>query len=104
MDDRSVLDPEVLHMVLQVPITLYFMTHAYFCLYHAISNLLIRRMRHAVAAYGPAVQVRRVWLVLMRKSCRIIAACMHRGSKLVSANQAAMHRQASRSFLTAGSS
>lgn len=28
----------------QVPITLYFMTHAYFCFYHAVSNVLIRRV------------------------------------------------------------
>lgn len=37
---------------LQVPITLYFMTHAYFCLYHALSNLLIRRTRNALRSYG----------------------------------------------------
>lgn len=42
---------------LQVPITLYFMTHAYFCLYHALANILIRRVRHAVAAYGSTAQV-----------------------------------------------
>lgn len=41
----------------QVPITLYFMTHAYFCLYHALSNLLIRRARAAVARYGTTAQV-----------------------------------------------
>lgn len=34
---------------LQVPITLYFMTHAYFCLYHALSNVLLRRLGHATA-------------------------------------------------------
>lgn len=28
----------------QVPICLYFMTHAYFCFYHAFSNILIRRV------------------------------------------------------------
>lgn len=44
---------------LQVPITLYFMTHAYFCLYHALSNMLIRRVRHALAARGPTAQVGR---------------------------------------------
>ncbi|KAI3423819.1 hypothetical protein D9Q98_009655 [Chlorella vulgaris] len=44
------------HRLNQVPITLYFMTHAYFCLYHALSNLLIRRVRHATAAYGTAAQ------------------------------------------------
>ena len=35
-------------MVLQVPITLYFMTHAYFCFYHALSNVVLRRTAHAV--------------------------------------------------------
>jgi hypothetical protein len=42
---------------LQVPITLYLMTHAYFCLYHALSNLLIRRVRHALAGRGAVAQV-----------------------------------------------
>lgn len=32
---------------LQVPITLYFMTHAYFCFYHALSNVVLRRVLHA---------------------------------------------------------
>ncbi|PRW32580.1 Cycloeucalenol cycloisomerase isoform B [Chlorella sorokiniana] len=44
------------HNLNQVPITLYFMTHAYFCLYHALSNLLIRRARAAVARYGSTAQ------------------------------------------------
>ncbi|GMH44375.1 hypothetical protein BSKO_12309 [Bryopsis sp. KO-2023] len=30
----------------EVPICLYIMTHAYFCFYHAFSNVLIRRVRH----------------------------------------------------------
>lgn len=47
-----------LPLPLQVPITLYFMTHAYFCLYHALSNVLIRRARAAVARYGSTAQVR----------------------------------------------
>ena len=38
---------------LQVPITLYFMTHAYFCFYHALSNVCIRRCKHAEAHLGP---------------------------------------------------
>lgn len=41
---------------MQVPITLYFMTHAYFNLYHTISNLLIRRTRHALSHRGPIAQ------------------------------------------------
>lgn len=47
-------------MLMQVPITLYFMTHAYFCFYHALSNVVLRRATHAVQHHRPAVQ----WLVL----------------------------------------
>uniref|UniRef100_A0A7S2QSM8 Cycloeucalenol cycloisomerase n=1 Tax=Chlamydomonas chlamydogama TaxID=225041 RepID=A0A7S2QSM8_9CHLO len=32
-----------------VPITLYFMTHAYFCFYHALSNVMLRRTSTALA-------------------------------------------------------
>ena len=32
------------------------MTHAYFCLYHALANLLIRRVRAATSRLGSAVQ------------------------------------------------
>jgi hypothetical protein len=35
-----------------VPINLYFMTHAYFCFYHTLSNICIRRARHVVAKHG----------------------------------------------------
>jgi len=31
----------------QVPINLYFMTHAYFCLYHTLSNYALRRLWRA---------------------------------------------------------
>ena len=41
---------------LQVPITLYLMTHAYFCLYHALSNMLIRRVRNAAKGHGALAQ------------------------------------------------
>ncbi len=44
------------HVALQVPIPLYFMTHAYFCFYHAISNVAMRVTRHATARFGPVVQ------------------------------------------------
>ncbi len=47
-------------MCLQVPITLYFMTHAYFCFYHALSNVVLRRTLHAVQRYHTIVQ----WLLL----------------------------------------
>ena len=51
--------PDML-LCLQVPITLYFMTHAYFCFYHALSNVVLRRMLHAVQRYHTIVQ----WLLL----------------------------------------
>ena len=44
------------HRLNDVPITLYFMTHAYFCLYHAIANVLIRRVRNAAQPAGPIAQ------------------------------------------------
>jgi cycloeucalenol cycloisomerase len=44
------------HRLNDVPITLYLMTHAYFVFYHAISNMVIRRVRHATKAYGGGVQ------------------------------------------------
>ncbi|KAK9909776.1 hypothetical protein WJX75_007309 [Coccomyxa subellipsoidea] len=40
----------------KVPIPLYFMTHAYFCFYHALSNVVIRRTRNATAKYGSTMQ------------------------------------------------
>lgn len=40
----------------QVPITLYFMTQAYFALYHALSNVMIRKARRSVASYGPRAE------------------------------------------------
>ena len=43
-------------LALQVPIPLYFMTHAYFCFYHAISNMAIRATRHLTAKHGALVQ------------------------------------------------
>lgn len=35
--------------VLQVPLVMYLMTHAYFCFYHALSNLVLRRVREHVS-------------------------------------------------------
>lgn len=35
---------------------MYFMTHAYFCLYHALANVLIRRTRNATSHLGPLAQ------------------------------------------------
>jgi len=32
------------------------MTHAYFCLYHALSNFLIRRVRNAMSLHGSVAQ------------------------------------------------
>uniref|UniRef100_A0A7S0RLV3 Cycloeucalenol cycloisomerase n=1 Tax=Chlamydomonas leiostraca TaxID=1034604 RepID=A0A7S0RLV3_9CHLO len=36
-----------------IPITLYLMTHAYFCFYHALSNVLLRRVRNMFAKSAP---------------------------------------------------
>ena len=41
---------------LQVPIPLYLMTHAYFCFYHAVSNVALRVTRHLTAERRPVVQ------------------------------------------------
>ena len=41
----------------QVPITLYFMTHAYFALYHALANVLIRKARNVAKPWGPRAQL-----------------------------------------------
>lgn len=38
---------------LQVPIALYFMTHAYFCFYHTLANVCLRRVSRAVAPGAP---------------------------------------------------
>lgn len=43
----AVHEKQQLFCVLQVPITLYLMTHAYFCFYHALSNVILRRVSHA---------------------------------------------------------
>lgn len=40
------------HRLNDVPITLYFMTHAYFCMYHTLANVLIRRVRAAARPAG----------------------------------------------------
>lgn len=44
------------HRLNDVPITLYFMTHAYFCFYHSISNMMIRRARNACRQLGVRAQ------------------------------------------------
>lgn len=40
-------------LVTQVPIPLYLMTHAYFCFYHALANVVIRTVRSAVQHIHP---------------------------------------------------
>lgn len=35
-----------------MPIALYLITHAYFCFYHALANVVIRRVKHASAPLG----------------------------------------------------
>ena len=32
---------------MQIPLVMYLMTHAYFCFYHALSNVLLRRVRRS---------------------------------------------------------
>ena len=42
----------------QIPLVMFLLTHAYFCLYHALSNIVIRRTLHATASWGvPASRV-----------------------------------------------
>jgi hypothetical protein len=43
-------------VLLQVPIVMFLLTHAYFCLYHALSNVLIRRTLNATSSWGVVVQ------------------------------------------------
>ena len=38
-----------------MPLPLYFMTHAYFCFYHALANVVLRRVRRATAGARPAL-------------------------------------------------
>lgn len=51
-----------------VPIPLYLMTHAYFCFYHVLSSLFLRRLRHSLSlsVTSPIVRtaVQVVWVVL----------------------------------------
>lgn len=49
--------PTHLHTRAQVPITLYFMTHAYFALYHALANVLIRKARSMVGPRSPNLRI-----------------------------------------------
>ena len=41
---------------MQVPVPLYFMTHAYFAFYHVVANYCIRRARRALEPQGSWVQ------------------------------------------------
>lgn len=49
---------------LQVPFTLYLMTHAYFSFYHAVANVAIRLVRARVHPWAPAVAEGATVLVL----------------------------------------
>ena len=35
-----------------MPFCLYLMTHAYFCFYHCLANVLLRRLQHALKRHG----------------------------------------------------
>ena len=37
---------------MQIPLVMFLLTHAYFCLYHALSNILIRRCMQATVSFG----------------------------------------------------
>jgi hypothetical protein len=41
---------------MQIPIVMFLLTHAYFCFYHTISSMVIRRTYNAVKQYPTAVQ------------------------------------------------
>ena len=40
--------------MLQIPLVMFLLTHAYFCLYHALSNIAIRRTLLATKHWGAA--------------------------------------------------
>lgn len=54
------------HRINNIPIVMFLLTHAYFCLYHALSNIIIRRTRYATMHLG----TRTSWLVV---ACVIFA-------------------------------
>jgi hypothetical protein len=49
----------VISFTLQVPLVMYLMTHAYFCFYHAVANLVLRRVRGSTAQAGTTCSVHR---------------------------------------------
>ncbi|KAG2441758.1 hypothetical protein HXX76_003371 [Chlamydomonas incerta] len=51
-----------------VPITLYLMTHGYFCFYHAVSNVLLRRVQTGLAKSSPLVRRTAMGLVVFALS------------------------------------
>jgi len=48
-----------------VPITCYLATHAYFIFYHSLTNLILRRLRRALAALPSAASVTITCLVIL---------------------------------------
>ena len=48
-----------------VPITCYLATHAYFIFYHSLTNLILRRLRRALAALPSAASVAITCLVIL---------------------------------------
>eukprot|EP00271_Cylindrocystis_brebissonii_P020078 TRINITY_DN6499_c0_g1_i1.p1 TRINITY_DN6499_c0_g1~~TRINITY_DN6499_c0_g1_i1.p1 ORF type:complete len:297 (-),score=31.71 TRINITY_DN6499_c0_g1_i1:214-1104(-) len=51
-----------------VPIPLYLLTHAYFCFYHTLSNITLRRLRHALGGISSPfirVLIQAVWVVAL---------------------------------------
>ena len=49
------------HRLNDVPISMYFATHAYFCFYHSLTNVCIRRMRRT-GAYAKSTEVQQYLL------------------------------------------
>ena len=47
-----------------MPIALYLITHAYFCFYHALANVVIRRVKAASRSLGPGTEALAVALAV----------------------------------------
>ena len=57
--------PSIFH--LQIPITTFLLTHAYFCFYHTLSNITIRRLRFAIRnvnSKAGRIIIQAVWIFL----------------------------------------
>jgi hypothetical protein len=48
--------PKAEDMPMQIPIVMFLLTHAYFCFYHTVSSMVIRRTYNAAKQYPKVVQ------------------------------------------------